>query len=101
MFTDDREFLAGIWGNYTLGVEYMINKIDSTGMLFVTGTDDWGRLSQGGYNTEANMLMYRVLVTGSLLSKWMGDITLSIEWADLAARLKDATFRMTFDAVER
>lgn len=82
-------------------MRFMINKIDSTGMLFVTGTDDWGRLSQGGYNSEANMLMYRVLVTGSLMANWMGELPLSTEWAALAARLKEATFKMTFDSVER
>jgi hypothetical protein len=42
-------------------------------MLDVTGVSDWGRLSQGGHNTEANMLLYRTLTTGSQIATWQGD----------------------------
>lgn len=44
-------------------MKFITAKIDGTRMLNVTGTNDWGRLNHGGYNTEADMLIYRTLVT--------------------------------------
>lgn len=71
-------------------MSFITAKIDSTGLLDVTGTNDWGRLSQGGHNTEANMLMYHTLVTGSSLATWMGNSSLASNWTSLAAILKSA-----------
>lgn len=78
-------------------MNFIASKIDSTGMLYVTGAADWGRLTQGGYNSEANMLMYKVLTTGSLMAGWMGDQPLSSEWTALANRLAEVTNKYNFD----
>jgi glycogen debranching enzyme len=59
LFTGDDALMQEITPNYLRALQYITSKIDnSTGMLSVTGTDDWGRINQGGRNTEANMLMY-------------------------------------------
>ncbi len=58
-------------------------------MLYVTGVNDWGRLTQGGHNTEANMLLYKVLTSGSQLATWMNDSS-NITWAALAETLQTA-----------
>jgi hypothetical protein len=48
------------WSNYTKGLAYISGKINSTGLVDVTGTIDWGRYGQGGYNAEANAIYYKV-----------------------------------------
>ena len=61
LYSGDIEWLEGIWVNYTKAVSYLESLVvDSTGLLNVTGTRDWGRLWQGGYNSEANAIFYKV-----------------------------------------
>lgn len=71
-------------------MSFITAKIDSTGLLDVTGTADWGRLTQGGHNSEANMLLYKVLTTGSALATWQNDSSLSSSWLALASTLQTA-----------
>ncbi|TVY80443.1 hypothetical protein LSUE1_G003567 [Lachnellula suecica] len=97
LFTNDMTFLSGIYDKYKAAMAYITAKIDSTGLLDVTGTDDWGRLQQGGHNTEANMLMYRTLVTGSALAGWSGDSSSNASWSALAVTLKTAVNNMNWD----
>ena len=98
LYTNDMSFLNGIWSKYQLAMEFITAKIDSTGMLDVTGTNDWGRLSQGGHNTEANMLMYKTLTSGSSIATWAGNSSLSSSWASIAATLKAAVNKDNWDA---
>ncbi|ESZ96466.1 bacterial alpha-L-rhamnosidase domain protein [Sclerotinia borealis F-4128] len=69
---------------------------DSTNLLYVSGTNDWGRLTQGGHNSEANMLFYRVLTTGSTLATWASALTLSTVWASLAHTLQSSINKQLF-----
>jgi hypothetical protein len=43
LYSADRSWLDGIWAQYKAGVTYIINKINSRGLLYVTGTADWAR----------------------------------------------------------
>lgn len=97
LYTNDMNFLNGIWSKYQSAMSFITAKIDSTGMLDVTGTNDWGRMSQGGHNTEANMLMYKVLTSGSSVATWAGDSSLSSSWASMAATLKAAVNANNWD----
>jgi uncharacterized protein (DUF608 family) len=91
LFTKDDTFLSANWQKYQLAMTFITAKIDSTGMLDVTGISDWGRRQQGGHNTEANMLLYKILTSGSSLATWMNDTTgLSSTWLAQAATLKAA-----------
>jgi uncharacterized protein (DUF608 family) len=90
LFTNDKAFLSGIYPKFQKAMSYITAKIDNTGMLDVTGLDDWGRLSQGGHNTEANMLMYRTLTTASALAGWNGDSSSASSWSSMAETLKAA-----------
>jgi len=98
LFTNDKTFLNGIYDKYKFAMKFITDKIDSSGLLSVTGTEDWGRLSQGGRNTEANMLMYRTLVTGAALATWVGDSTSNATWSSMAAKLKSAVNDLNWDA---
>jgi hypothetical protein len=90
LYSGDKSFLSANWARYQSAMEFITNKIDHTGMLDVTGTNDWGRLTQGGHNTEANMLLYKVLTTGSSLATWMNDASYSDSLLAKAAALKAA-----------
>lgn len=90
LYTNDSSFLTDSWENYKSGMSFVTGKIDNSSLFYCTGTNDWGRYSQGGHNTEANMLMYGVLTTGSSLSKWAGEPDLAANMTALAANLKSA-----------
>lgn len=88
--TNDVEFLTATWEQYKLAMSFLIQKIDQTGLFYCTGASDWGRSNQGGHNSEANMLMYRTLISGSSLARWAGEPALSTDWTTLAENLKTA-----------
>jgi uncharacterized protein (DUF608 family) len=98
LFTNDKAFLSGIYPKFQKAMSYITAKIDNTGMLHVTGLDDWGRLSQGGHNTEANMLMYRTLTTASALAGWNGDSSSASSWSSMAKTLKAAVNQGNYDS---
>ena len=97
LFTGDDDFMKINYHNYLHALSFIAKKIDSTGMLSVTGTEDWGRLNQGGRNTEANMLMYHTLVTASKMAGWGEDPTLSSELSQEAEKLKAAVNSNNWD----
>ncbi len=88
LYTADKSWLDSIWSQYQLGVSYSSGKIDSNGLLNVTGTNDWARNDQGGENIEANALLYEVLTTGATLAQVEGNSTLASSYSSLAANLK-------------
>lgn len=90
LYSGDMEFLAFNWEKMKRAINYVVEKLDDTsGLLFVTGTNDWGRFSQGGFNTAANALVFRTLITGSLMANWVND-TISSRWEQQAYVLKAA-----------
>ena len=60
LYSGDFNWLRNVWSNYTRGVEYLAQKVDETRLLNVTGLLDWGRQGQGGHNSEANAIYYKV-----------------------------------------
>lgn len=100
LFTKDDVFMSANWDKYVTAVSYITRQIDNTGLLYVTGTEDWGRLGQGGHNTEANMLMYKTLTTASSIAGWHGDLPMSASLSALAATLKEAVNVRCWDTNE-
>jgi hypothetical protein len=49
LWTNDEPWMASIYPKYQAAIAFIIGKMDSSGMLDVTGTNDWGRLEQGGH----------------------------------------------------
>ncbi|KAA8566913.1 hypothetical protein EYC84_010010 [Monilinia fructicola] len=98
LYTNDQEFLATSWPKYQLAMTFITTKIDNTSLLYVTGTNDWGRLTQGGHNSEANMLLYRVLTTASVVAAWASNSTLSTTWKSLAHTLRSSITNRLFSA---
>lgn len=98
LFTKDDEFLTENWDKFKLALTFITDKIDDSGLLYVTGTSDWGRMDQGEHNTEANMIMYKTLRTSSSLAAWMDDSALASNLSTLAAKLKDIVNINCWDA---
>jgi hypothetical protein len=89
-YSADNAWLGSIWSQYQHGMSFITAKIDGSGLLNVTGTNDWARADQGGDNIEANALLYRALITGSTLATVEGDSADAAHWTQLAANLKSA-----------
>jgi hypothetical protein len=99
LHSGDMAFLTSHWANITLAINYIAAKIDSTGMLDVTATQDWGRHGQGGHNTEANALLYRTLTTGSSMANWTNNASVGTKWTSQAQTLKTAVMKNNWDAI--
>lgn len=61
LYSRDLQFVEELWSNYTRAMAYLAAKVDESGLLYVTGTGDWGRLWMGGYNSEANAIYHQVM----------------------------------------
>ena len=67
LFSGDIDWLEGVWANYTKAVGYVLGKVDSSGLINVTGVLDWGRVGQGGHNSEGNAMLYQVRLHALML----------------------------------
>ncbi|KIK50530.1 glycoside hydrolase family 78 protein [Collybiopsis luxurians FD-317 M1] len=88
LYSGDDEWLGTIWANYTKAMAFIEGKVDSSGLMNVTGLRDWARQGGGGHNSEGNAILYRVLITGSELATYANQTTLSTAWARNASSLK-------------
>ncbi|GAA2073741.1 hypothetical protein GCM10009780_07120 [Actinomadura alba] len=90
LYTGDRGWLAGIWDDYRDAVDFIGAKVDDRGLLSITGTSDSVRILAKGENLIANVLLWRVLTTGSELARTQGDTNLAASYAQRAAALRTA-----------
>lgn len=60
LFSGDTDWLLDVWANYTKAVAFLEGKVDSSGLMNVTGLRDWARQGGGGHNAEGNAILYRV-----------------------------------------
>ncbi|KAH8657961.1 Six-hairpin glycosidase-like protein [Xylariales sp. PMI_506] len=97
-YSNDTSFLAENWDGYKAAMEYIYGKVQPSGLLNVTGIRDWARWQQGFNNTEANVILYRTLITGSNLAELAGDTTgLSANYTARAADLQVAINEYLWD----
>jgi hypothetical protein len=88
LFSGDTAWLEDVWQNYTKAVAFVEGKVDSTGLMNVTGLRDWARLGGGGHNAEGNAILYKLLTTATDLAMYVNQTTLSTAWAKNATALK-------------
>lgn len=99
LFSGDLNFLNSNWAKYQLAMSFITSKIDSTGMIDITGASNWGRgAASSGHATDGNMLLYRVLTTGSILAEWQGSTDLVSHYQSLAETLKTAVNQQNWDS---
>ncbi|KAI1007709.1 hypothetical protein K3495_g520 [Podosphaera aphanis] len=98
LWTNDTDWMKSIYeAKFKKAMSFITQKIDNTNMLNVTGTEDWGRIRQGGHNTEANLLLYNVLVGGSKIAAWMDDSVQATKWSELSASLRISVNQHNYD----
>lgn len=106
LYTNDTAFLARNWPAYRHAMAFITAKQDpATALLRVTGVRDWARLGVGGSMTEAQVILFRALVTGAELAGWVdpegdpeGDPAEdAAAWTAAAARLRNATLALCYD----
>ncbi|KAF3761761.1 family 78 glycoside hydrolase [Cryphonectria parasitica EP155] len=97
LFTNDTAFLAENYDGYLRAMDFIYGKVLAPGLLNVTGTRDWARLQTGFNMSEAQMILYRTLNTGSSLAEWIGDTANSTLWLSRASSLQNATLEYCFD----
>ncbi|MEU6747134.1 hypothetical protein ABZ914_13040 [Spirillospora sp. NPDC046719] len=89
-YTGDAGWVSGIWDRYKKAVDYSSAKVDANGLLSITGTSDSVRILAKGENLIANVLLWRVLDTGSQLARTQGDTALADSYSQRAAALRTA-----------
>jgi hypothetical protein len=98
LYTNDTTFLDANWQSYERAVEYTLAKVlQPLGLLNVTGTRDWARVTQGGNNTEANVILYHTLTTGAKLATWQNLPSLSDDYRSRADRLAESIHAHLWD----
>ncbi|EIN05763.1 Six-hairpin glycosidase [Punctularia strigosozonata HHB-11173 SS5] len=93
LYSGDDAWLSTIWANYTKAVAYVESKVDSSGLMNVTGLRDWARLGGGGHNAEGNAILYKVLTNSAELASSVPVLNaseLGEKWAANATALKAA-----------
>ncbi|KAH9943643.1 Six-hairpin glycosidase [Amylocystis lapponica] len=88
LYSGDVAWVQDVWNNYTKAVQFLEGKVDESGLLNVTGLRDWGRLGQGGHNSEANALLYKVLTNSAELATELNGSVLAAGWTANASALK-------------
>jgi hypothetical protein len=98
LYTADSAFVEKNWARYLRAMTYIYGKVGASGLLNQTGTRDWARWQTGFNNTEANIILYRTLKTGSELANWLNDTTgVAQIWQTRAESLKTAINNYCFD----
>ncbi|KAH6679496.1 putative alpha-L-rhamnosidase B [Halenospora varia] len=92
LYSNDTAWLQTNWAKYLKAMDFIYDKVGSTsGLLNVTGTRDWARWQTAGEGSQANMILYRTLITGADLAIWARDSTgLNSTWLRRAVDLRKA-----------
>jgi hypothetical protein len=78
LHSGDMTFLTANWAGILHGINFISAKIDTTGMLDVTATPDWGRTApQGGHNTD------RSVVSGADDRSEHGELGKRFKWSHM------------------
>ncbi|KAJ7670392.1 Six-hairpin glycosidase-like protein [Mycena rosella] len=100
-YSGDTAWISTIWSQYLLSIDWVLSKVDSTGLYFSTHTGDWGRVANGGHSLSANVLAFRSLQGAIQLSTLLGKNTDSIPgWNSTAQGLRTAVNDALWDDVQ-
>lgn len=96
LYSNDMAFLNTNWAAIVKALNFITAKIDSTGLLYVTGTNNWGRAApSSGHATDANALLYRALNVAATMAGWVNQD--GSKYTALANKLKTALNSKNFN----
>ncbi|KAG6857688.1 hypothetical protein H0H87_004104 [Tephrocybe sp. NHM501043] len=99
LYTGDLDFVQQVWGNYTKALAFLEGQVDLTGLMNVppSFSNDWGRDNGQGYNSAANAILYRALVTAADLAAKLGLGDLADTYSANATALKKVFNTLLWD----
>lgn len=56
LYSGDVDWLDNLWSNYTKAVGFVLDKVDQSGLMNITGVEDWARLGGGGHRSWGRKL---------------------------------------------
>jgi hypothetical protein len=98
LYSDDTEWLKGVWDQYESAIDYSLAKVNEHGLLSITGTSDSVRILAKGENLIANVLLWRALDKGAELAEMTGDDAKADDYRSRAAALHTAIDARLWDA---
>ncbi|KAJ7284483.1 glycoside hydrolase family 78 protein [Mycena rebaudengoi] len=97
-YTGDIEYIRSIWSQYLSSINWVISKVESTGMFLCTHGGDWGRAPNDGHSLSANTLAFRSLQGAIQLATVLGQNTDLIQgWNATAHQLRTAVNAALWD----
>ncbi|KAH6723779.1 Six-hairpin glycosidase-like protein [Leptodontidium sp. MPI-SDFR-AT-0119] len=98
LYSGDLDWLKPKWDAYLRALVISINKVDETGLLHVSSTNDWIRPGMTGHNVEASSILYEVLGNSIKLAKWIGKDTTSNgeDWSTTRARIRQGIHSLLY-----
>lgn len=98
LYSDDVEWLKGVWDQYESALDYSLAKVNEHGLLSITGTSDSVRILAKGENLIANVLLWRALDKGAELAAMTGDDAKADDYRSRASALHTAIDARLWDA---
>ncbi|KAL5343282.1 Six-hairpin glycosidase-like protein [Aspergillus crustosus] len=100
-YSGDTAFIADVWPQFIKGLNRTLGLVSSSGLLNVTGDQDWGRFTYSTERASANILLYRSLTAGAAIASWLPDSVASDKLAAVYRRqskaLKTAILEQLWD----
>ncbi|KAL2833477.1 Six-hairpin glycosidase-like protein [Aspergillus pseudoustus] len=101
LYSGDEEFVANYWPRFAKGLNRTLSLLSSSGIVNVTGDQDWGRFTYDTERASASMLLYRALTGGADIATWLPESAQSAQWApfylEQAEKLKEAIMTQLWD----
>ncbi|KAK8174814.1 bacterial alpha-L-rhamnosidase domain-containing protein [Phyllosticta citribraziliensis] len=89
LYSDDLDFLKSIWDDVKLAANFALSYVDETGLMNATAApDDWLRFGMGGYNIEANSILYYTLYQLNILAEALGENDIVDNYTKTAETIK-------------
>ncbi|PLB51610.1 alpha-L-rhamnosidase B [Aspergillus steynii IBT 23096] len=80
LYSGDVDFVTEIWPKYVKGMNHSLSLLTESGIVNVTGEDDWGRFEYSTERCSASMLLYRALETGATIASWIPDLSIDTNY---------------------
>ena len=98
LYTGELDYLQANWDKFKLGLNYPLQFVDSTGLVYVPTSADWLRFGMGAHNIEANSILYYTLNLGVTLAHILNDTSnASTIWSNYSTTIKTAANDLLWD----
>jgi len=101
IWSGNKTWLEGKWDGWKLGMKYILGTVDPTvGLMNVTSSADWLRFFLGGFNIEANSILYHTLDRGIKLANFLDDDSVLSDYPSNRTAIKSAANALLWDETD-